>query len=47
MKVHLTTSPILASPSEKDKFILATDASAYGIGGVLSQVQGGVERVTA
>ena len=47
MKERLTTAPILAFPNETDKFILDTDASAFGIGGVLSQVQNGEERVIA
>lgn len=40
----LTTTPILAYPTREDPFILDTDASLYGIGAVLSQVQNGVER---
>ena len=47
MKERLTTAPILAFPNETDKFVLDTDASAFGIGGVLSQVQNGEERVIA
>jgi transposase InsO family protein len=47
MKEKLTTAPILAYPNPDDKFILDTDASAYGIGGVLSQEQEGIERVIA
>ena len=47
LKDKLLKSPILAYPTRDDKFILDTDASAFGIGGVLSQVQGGTEKVIA
>jgi hypothetical protein len=49
LKRNLTDSPILAypSPDPSDKFILDTDASNFGIGAVLSQVQGGTEKVIA
>ena len=49
LKSLLTESPILAYPTqgEGDKFILDTDASNFGIGGVLSQIQDGKERVIA
>lgn len=47
LKRALTTAPILAYPNERDPFVLDTDASNFGIGGVLSQVQNGVERVIA
>jgi len=47
IKSRLTESPILAYPTRDDKFILDTDASAYGIGGVLSQIQNGQEKVIA
>ncbi len=47
LKDSLTSAPILAFPNETDKFILDTDASAFGIGGVLSQVQNNEERVIA
>ena len=47
LKACLTTAPILAFPNEHDKFILDTDASAVGIGAVLSQVQDNEERVIA
>ena len=39
------TSPILAYPNRFDPFILDTDASDFGVGGVLSQIQNGEERV--
>ena len=47
MKDRLTSAPILAFANETDKFVLDTDASAFGIGGVLSQVHDGQERVIA
>ena len=39
--------PILAFPTEAGQYILDTDASNFGLGGVLSQIQGDVERVVA
>lgn len=45
LKQALVSAPILAYPSRNDPFILDTDASLYGIGGVLSQLQDGEERV--
>ena len=47
LKQKLVESPILAYPDPTAQFILDTDASGYGIGAVLSQVQGGKERVIA
>ena len=49
LKEALISAPILAYPSSNanDKFILDTDASEYGIGAVLSQMQDGIERVIA
>jgi hypothetical protein len=41
------TTPILASPQAGERFIVDTDASYVGIGGVLYQVQGGQKRVIA
>ena len=48
MKTCLTTSPILGFPQENgNPLICDTDASGFAIGGVLSQVQEGEERVIA
>ena len=43
----LTSPPILTMPNDTDDFVLDTDASDLTIGAVLSQVQGGMERVVA
>jgi transposase InsO family protein/predicted aspartyl protease len=45
LKKALLTSPILGYPNEHGNFVLDTDASNYGIGGILSQLQDGQERV--
>ena len=45
LKKELTSAPILGYPIPEGKFILDTDASEHGIGGVLSQLQDGQERV--
>ena len=47
LKHALVSAPILSYPTRNDKFILDKDASAYGIGAVLSQVQDGKENVIA
>ena len=47
LKAALTSPPILAMPTPDDIFTLDTDASDVAIGGVLSQNQGGNERVVA
>ena len=47
LKALLTTAPILAFPTTDGLFILDTDASNTGLGVVLSQVQGGDEKVIA
>ena len=40
-------APILAFPTESGDYVLDTDASNFGLGGVLSQIQSGVECVIA
>ena len=45
LKHALITAPLMHHPVPDAPFILDTDASAYAIGGVLSQVVDGVERV--
>lgn len=45
LKEALVSAPILAYPLAEGKFILDTDASNFGIGGVLSQIQQGQEKV--
>ena len=47
LKLALTSAPILAYPNVSLPFILDTDACDSGVGGVLSQVQDGNERVIA
>lgn len=47
LKELLSTAPILAYPIPGEKFVLDTDASGHGIGGVLSQVVNGQEKVVA
>ena len=47
LKTKLVEAPVLAYPLREGMFILDTDASGLGIGGVLSQVQDGVERPLA
>ena len=47
LKTLLTTAPILAFPAVDGLFILDTDANNTGLGAVLSQVQGGEEKVIA
>jgi hypothetical protein len=47
LKEALCMAPVLGYPRLGEKFIVATDASNVGIGGVLSQVQDGSERVVA
>ena len=45
LKTALCEAPILAYPKFSGMFVVDTDASNVGIGGVLSQIQDGVERV--
>ena len=47
LKRELLNAPILAYPDPTRSFILDTDASGYGSGAMLSQIQGGRERVIA
>lgn len=47
LRRRLCTAPVLAYPIPNEKFILDTDASNDGIGGVLSQEIDGKERVIA
>ena len=47
LKETLCSAPILAYPRPNESFILDTDASNVGIGGVLSQIQDGEEKVIA
>ena len=50
LKLRLTSAPVLAYPdfsAAGAPFLLDTDASNVGMGGILSQVQGGEERVIA
>ena len=43
----LVRAPVLAFPTETGAYVLDTDASNFGLGGVLSQVQNDVECVIA
>lgn len=47
LKLALTSAPILTFPDFNEPFILDTDASDSAIGAVLSQNQGGAEKVIA
>jgi hypothetical protein len=47
LRAALTTPPVLAMPADEGLMVLDTDASDRSIGAVLSQVQGGEERVIA
>ena len=47
LKEKLVSPPVLMYPDPEVPFVLDTDASDFGIGAVLSQVQGGDERVVA
>ncbi|XP_076838708.1 retrovirus-related Pol polyprotein from transposon 412 isoform X1 [Brachyhypopomus gauderio] len=45
LKDRLCSAPVLAYPKFDTEFILDTDASDHGVGGILSQVHEGTERV--
>ena len=47
LKACLLSAPILGFPTEKDRFVLDTDASLFAIRGVLSQIQNEEEVVIA
>ena len=47
LKAALCSAPVLSFPTHEGKYILDTDASAVGIGAVLSQIQDGDEKVIA
>ena len=47
LRDSLIHAPILAFPTETGQYILDTDASNFGLGGALSQIQGDMERVVA
>ena len=44
LRKELSTTPVLAHPDFKERFILDTDASQYAIGVVLSQIKDGLKR---
>lgn len=45
IKNHLISAPILTCPDFDSPFVVQTDASDYGLGAVLTQVQNGEEKV--
>lgn len=47
VKTRLSSSPVLANPDYERPFIIQTDASDIGIGGILVQGEGEQERVVA
>ena len=47
LRASLIDAPILAFPTETGQYILDTDASNFGLGGVLSQIQDNRELVVA
>ena len=47
LRAALIDAPILAFPTETGQYILDTDSSNFGLGGVLSQIQNDQERVVA
>ena len=44
LKASLTSTSVLALPNDHDEFVIDCDASNHSIGGVLSEIQDGVER---
>ena len=47
LKERLTTTPIMTLPNDDDLFVVDVDASDFGLGGVLSQVQDQQEKVVS
>ena len=47
LKACLISAPILGFPTEKGRFVLDKDASLFGVGGVLNQLQDDREVVIA
>lgn len=47
LKIAITSDSVLIYPDFNDTFILATDASGIGVGAILSQNRGGLERPVA
>ena len=47
LKAKSLEEPVLALPNDEDQYMLDTDASDFGLGAVLSQIQQGEERVIA
>lgn len=45
IKEHLVSAPVLACPNFDLPFVIQTDASDYGLGAILSQIQDGSEKV--
>jgi len=47
LKAKLLEEPVLGLLNDEDQYILDTDASDFGLGAVLSQIQQGEEKVIA
>ncbi|KAF9760572.1 Retrovirus-related Pol polyprotein from transposon [Nosema granulosis] len=47
LKKKVREATVLTIPNPRDRFILTTDASNTGIGAILTQVQGGMEKIVA